>query len=505
MSSPLLKKIPSKHPKEQPSLTAQLTTPTSLAIIVCVVCVFGALLAFTGPDSDGITRTSTLRAFDGMLKRVGVRRRFVDIMCNDTSRSVSPSGCYTYAKTMTQRGETVIKIPQELIIDYRGILERDEYKNVLGREENGTLDTFIKQNNLEQAYFYFIYSYFLITERNKGSYSSLAEWIAILPKENELTTGLQWPAADDECLDENTKSELSFFRNVLEGVVQLGEHICQTGSCTPFPIDDLRWGISIYRSRSLQDQALVIPVDFVNHGVEKANLAVEWNAEEKVLDVKLMQNVNKGDELFIHYGYGRSAASILISHGFVEDSTSFFPANVNMDVERIPLLKKLGCDRKYEIGYMGSGRPRQVFQQCISALVMTEEQRGRYKQVQKTDTLEGAENLMYTFGNITYGIQSAAQKTRPSQEALQKCADRDTPYLRLAKATQEYTMGMLVKAYQYNMEQYEKAQKKFVKLGGVLPKPEEQGGAEGGSVKVTPGGEGADTEAPADGEAPASP
>jgi hypothetical protein len=493
-------KIPgkaSKSKQDQASIISQLTTPTAIAAIVMGVCFLGILLAVTGPDESGFVRSSELRNFDAFLKREGVRRKGADIVCNTTSRK-SAEGCYTLSRIFAPRGETMMKIPQDLVIDVRTILGKSEYSELLNREEGGSLDTFIKSNNLEQSYYYYIYAHFLVSERNKGSSSHLAEWIAILPKEEELTTGLQWPQSDDECLDEATASELGYFRGVLDGLVRVGEHICENGRCTPFPFEDLRWGMSIYRSRSLQDQAIVIPMDFVNHAQDRANVLVEWNQEDKTLDVKANTNLNKGDELFTHYGYGKSPMSLLVSHGFVEDITSFYPANVNMDLERVPLLKKLGCDRKYEIGYHSSGKPRSVFVQCLTALVMTEEQRGRYKSLIKSDTLELAEINMYTWGNLTYGIQTAAQKTRPSQAQHQKCAERSTPNLALVEQVQRNTMQFLIKSHKHCSEMFERAQKKFVKLGGVLPNPEDEKEEtkHSGSTVITPQGEAGEAESP---------
>lgn len=479
-----------KANKEQGGWLSQMTSPKFLAIVVAFVVLAGVVMAFTGPDEDGFVRTTELRNFDSMLKRFGVRRRGVDIMCNASSRAGTFSkGCYTFTKTQVPRGEIIMKIPQELIIDTRFIMGKDRYRTVLEREENSTFDSFIKVNHLEQAYYFYIYVHWIVSERNLGSSSEYAEWFSMLPKEDEMTTGLQWSPSDDECLDEASSSELAYFRALLEGMEKVGQYICQGDRCTQFSVDDLRWGLSIYRSRNIQDQAIVIPFDFINHAQDGHNTQVEWNQAEKVLDVKLMANSGKGEEVLTHYGWGKSPMNLLLSHGFVEDSTTFFPSQIAFDSENIPLFKKLGCDRKFELGYGSTGRPRALLISCLQALVMSEEQREQYKTIiAKKGSLELLEINMYTYGNLSLSIQKQTQKSRPSQEARRKCSDRATPGLALAERMQKFTLDFLIKIYKFCSQQYQEAQKRYVEAGGVLSTPGSSGSGSSGAGRGPTGG-----------------
>lgn len=428
-----------------------LKTPTGMFSAVSAVVVLLILIAMLPGGSQSNS------SLDSWMSNFGIRKRKLEVACNYAARN-SETGCKFIAKTNVNRGEVVMRVPQAGLLDQRGIMQDEEVGPVLSHNNGTIVIEAFQQNNAGGGQLPFIYAFYLANERRKGSYSRLSGWFEALPE--AYANSLYWSESIDVCMDSVMRSEADYYRRILNASVQASTNICEVRNDIPkadlvcrngaFSEDELRWALSTYLTRNFQDQALVLGLDFANHRND-AGMYPSWNKGEELLDIIVGQPTKKGEELFLNYG--KSPSFLLSTYGFWDSSASTIHSGINFDSERIPLLKKFGCDKATEMVYTNAGRPRESLVKCIAILVATEEQReskAAFNAALKDDTV-----MMYTYGNLTGSLQQMMQSLPRDAQQHEICRQQTGVPAAIAEY-HRFMTDIIVRSATYVNERYTK-------------------------------------------------
>lgn len=269
-------KPPTRKPAKKPT-AGLFSSPLFWCGAVLVITCIG-LCMWIVPDEEGHSNYQLERFFDDMhIKLKGIKTLCID---ND---------CGLVAKSPIQRGDVVLKVPPEAIIDQRMILQT-KIGEAMSLNNASILLKYVRESGVGPGFAnVFPYAFFLAHAKMDPK-SQLAPWIAAHSASPRMSGALYWAPEYDACLDAQSVSEAKALRKLLNASVYAAKEICEEtpAACVgeaPPSEDLLRWGIWMYLSKNFQDQAIILGLDTARFNNAKGGLYPRWNNEEKLLDI----------------------------------------------------------------------------------------------------------------------------------------------------------------------------------------------------------------------------